>query len=197
VRNAAERDLQQLASIVESSDDAIISKDLNGIIQTWNAAAQRLFGFRADEAVGQPVTMLIPPDRQDEEPQILSRIRSGERIHHYETVRRRKDGRLVNISLTVSPVRDRHGRIVGASKIARDISERMEAERKLRASEQHFQALLEAIPAAIYTTDAAGTITYFNQAAVEFAGRTPTLGSDEWCVTWKLFSPEYGLVKSP
>jgi PAS domain S-box-containing protein len=190
VRNAAERDLQQLASIVESSDDAIISKDLNGIIQTWNAAAQRLFGFRADEAVGQPVTMLIPPDRQDEEPQILSRIRSGERIHHYETVRRRKDGRLVNISLTVSPVRDRHGRIVGASKIARDISERMEAERKLRASEQHFQALLEAIPAAIYTTDAAGTITYFNQAAVELAGRTPTLGSDEWCVTWKLYWPD-------
>src|SRR3954469_4856948 len=189
-RRTAEKGLLQLASIVETSDDAIISKDLTGVIQTWNASAERLFGYSAAEAIGQPVTMLMPPERVDEEPGILSRIRSGERIDHYETVRRRKDGTLFDISLTVSPMRDRTGRIVGASKIARDISERIVAQRKLSESEQHLQDLLEAIPAAIYTTDAQGHITYFNQAAVELAGRTPTLGSDEWCVSWKLYWPD-------
>jgi PAS domain S-box-containing protein len=189
-RGAAERVVLQFASIVESSDDAIISKDLDGVIQTWNNAAERLFGYRADEAVGQPVTMLIPIDRHDEEPGILSRIRRGERIHHYETSRRRKDGSLVDISLTVSPVRDGSGRIIGASKIARDITERKDAQRKLQESEQRLQELLAAIPAAIYTTDADGKVTYFNQAAVDLAGRTPVLGSDEWCVTWKLYNPD-------
>jgi PAS domain S-box-containing protein len=189
-RRTAERSAMHLVSIVESSDDAIISKDLNGVIQTWNAGAQRLFGYTADETVGQPITMLMPPDRQNEEPGILARLRRGERIHHYETVRQRKDGSLVDISLTVSPVHDRSGRIVGASKIARDISERKETQRKLLESEQHLQALLAAIPAAIYTTDAKGKITYFNEAAVDLAGRTPTLGSDEWCVTWKLYNPD-------
>src|SRR4051812_29939524 len=189
-RRAAEQGLLQLASIVETSDDAIISKDLGGIIRTWNASAERLFGYTAAEVIGQPVTMLMPPERVDEEPGILARIRAGERIDHYETVRRRKDGSLFDISLTVSPMRDRTGRIVGASKIARDISERIVAQRKLSESEQHLQDLLEAIPAAIYTTDAAGRITYFNQAAVELAGRTPVLGSDEWCVTWKLYWPD-------
>jgi PAS domain S-box-containing protein len=189
-RNAAERGLLQLASIVESSDDAIISKDLSGAIRTWNASAERLFGYTAEEAIGRSVTMLIPADRQDEEPEIIGRICSGEHIRHYETVRQRKDGDLVNISLTVSPMRSGDGRIVGASKIARDISERIDAERRLRASERHLQELLEAIPAAIYTTDAEGKITYFNQAAVDLAGRTPTLGSDEWCVTWKLYWPD-------
>jgi PAS domain S-box-containing protein len=189
-RHAAEQGALQLVSIVESSDDAIISKDLNGVIQTWNPAAMHLFGYTAEEAVGQPVTMLIPVDRQDEEPSILDRLRRGERIHHYETVRRRKDGSLVDISLTVSPVRDSSGRIVGASKIARDITERKEAQLKIQESEQRLQELLAAIPAAIYTTDADGKITYFNEAAVDLAGRTPTLGSDEWCVTWKLYNPD-------
>jgi PAS domain S-box-containing protein len=189
-RNAAERGLLQLASIVESSDDAIISKDLNGIIQTWNDSAERLFGYKADEIIGRSVTTLIPEDRQDEEPGIIARIRAGQRVHHYETVRRRKDGSLINISLTVSPVRDGRGIVIGASKIARNISDRIEAERRLRASEQHLQTLLEAVPAAIYTTDADGKITYFNQAAVDLAGRTPTLGSDEWCVTWRLYWPD-------
>ena len=175
---------------MESSDDAIISKDLDGIIRTWNSGAERLFGYTAGEAIGKPVTILFPPGREDEEPGILARIRRGERIHHYETVRRRKDGSLLDISLTVSPVRDGAGRIVGASKIARDITDRKEAERKLRESEQRLTELLAAIPAAIYTTDAQGKITYFNEAAVEFSGRTPVLGSDEWCVTWKLFMPD-------
>jgi PAS domain S-box-containing protein len=189
-RYAAERGALQLVSIVESSDDAIISKDLDGVIQTWNASAEHLFGYTAEEAVGQPVTMLIPVERQDEEPGILARLRRGERIHHYETVRRRKDGSLIDISLTVSPMRDGAGRIIGASKIARNITERKEAQRKIQESERQLQELLAAIPAAIYTTDAEGKITYFNEAAVELAGRTPTLGSDEWCVTWKLYNPD-------
>nr|WP_235977295.1 PAS domain S-box protein [Bradyrhizobium archetypum] len=189
-RCAAEERAQLLASIVESSDDAIISKDLDGIIRTWNSGAERLFGYSAREAIGKPVTILFPPGREDEEPAILARIRRGERIHHYETVRRRKDGTLLDISLTVSPVRDSTGKITGASKIARDITDRKEAERKLQESEQRLSELLAAIPAAIYTTDAQGKITYFNQAAVEFSGRTPVLGSDEWCVTWKLFNPD-------
>ena len=189
-RSAAEERAQQLVSIVESSDDAIISKNLDGIIRTWNPGAERLFGYTAGEAIGKPVTILFPPGREDEEPGILARIRSGERIHHYETVRRRKDGRLLDISLTVSPVRDGAGHIIGASKIARDITDRKEAERRLRESEQRLTELLAAIPAAIYTTDAQGKITYFNEAAVEFSGRTPALGTDEWCVTWKLFMPD-------
>jgi PAS domain S-box-containing protein len=189
-RQLAERDARQLAAIVESSDDAIVSKNLDGVIQTWNAGAQRLFGYSPEEAIGQPITILIPADRQDEEPRILAQIRSGERVHHFETVRRRKDGSLVDISLTISPIRDRAGGIIGASKIARDVTEQKLAEARLLESERRLQELLAAVPAAIYTTDAAGKITYFNQAAVDLAGRTPTLGSDEWCVTWKLYWPD-------
>jgi PAS domain S-box-containing protein len=113
-----------LAAIVESSADAIISKDLNGIITSWHRGAERLFGYTRDEAIGQPVTMLIPADRQAEEVTILNLVKSGAPIEHYETVRRRKDGSLIDISLTVSPIRLPSGAIIGASKIARDISER-------------------------------------------------------------------------
>ena len=116
------------AAIVASSDDAIISKDLNGVITSWNAGAERLFGYTADEMVGQPVIVLIPIERLDEEPSILERIRRGDRIDHYETVRQRKDGSRVHISLTVSPIKNTHGEIIGASKIARDISDRKRAE---------------------------------------------------------------------
>jgi len=128
-RNEVTEVQQRLASIVESSDDAIISKDLNGTLVSWNQGAERLFGYTAGEAIGKPVLMLIPEDRQNEEPGILERIRRGERIDHYETIRRRKDGSLVDISLTVSPIRDARGKIVGASKIARDISQRRQAEK--------------------------------------------------------------------
>ncbi|MCA1449894.1 PAS domain S-box protein [Ensifer sp. IC3342] len=132
-RLRAERDSQYLAAIVESSDDAIISKDLNGIISSWNNGAERLFGYAADEVIGKPVTILIPPGHEDEEPHILDRIRNGVRIDHYETKRRRKDGSLVDISLTVSPVRDATGRIIGASKIARNITEQKQAEQTMQA----------------------------------------------------------------
>jgi PAS domain S-box-containing protein len=119
---------QRLAAIVESSDDAIVSKDLNGVITSWNAGAERLFGYTQDEIIGKPITILIPPERLDEEPGILQRIRRGERIDHYETIRRRKDGSLIEVSLTVSPIKDAAGRIVGASKIGRDITERRRAQ---------------------------------------------------------------------
>jgi PAS domain S-box-containing protein len=114
---------------VECSDDAIISKDLNGTVISWNDAAVRIFGYEAREAIGRSITMLIPEDRLDEEPLILARIRRGEPIDHSETVHRRKDGTLIDVSLRVSPVRDSHGRIVGASKIARDITFRRKANR--------------------------------------------------------------------
>jgi PAS domain S-box-containing protein len=130
---------QRLAAIVDSSHDAIVSKDLNAIIRTWNRGAEQLFGYTAAEAIGQPITMLIPPERQNEEPEILARIRRGERVDHYETVRKRKDGTPVDISLTVSPVKDVSGKVIGASKIARDITERKQAQerQKLLAQEIH------------------------------------------------------------
>lgn len=119
---------QQLVSIVESSQDAIIAKDLNGIITNWNHGAEQLFGYKAEEVIGKPGAILIPDDHLDEEPDILNRIRRGERVDHYETVRQRKDGTRLEISLMVSPIRDADGRIIGASKIARDITERHRAE---------------------------------------------------------------------
>src|ERR687891_23571 len=121
-----------LAAIVESSDDAIVSKTLDGIITSWNPAAQRLFGYTAEEVIGRPISILAAPDREDEMPANLERIRRGEKVDRYETVRRRKDGSLVDISLTVSPIRDATGRIVGASKIARDITARKQVEERQR-----------------------------------------------------------------
>lgn len=130
-QNRVELTLADPAAIVESSEDAIISKDLNGMITSWNYAAEHLFGYTAEEMIGQPLQRLIPEDRHDEEPKILERLQRGDRIRHYETVRRRKDGTAVEISLTVSPVKDRTGRLVGASKIARDITQQKETERQL------------------------------------------------------------------
>ena len=112
--------------------DAIVSKDINGVITSWNNAAEHLFGYTAAEAIGRPVTMLIPPDHLDEEASIITRIRAGERVATYETVRLRKGGVLIPVSLTISPIRDAFGRIIGASKIARDISSHKESERRIR-----------------------------------------------------------------
>lgn len=135
-----------LSAIIESAEDAIISKTLDGIITSWNKGAERIFGYKAEEIIGKSVTVLIPPDHADEEPRILARLRKGERIEHYETVRARKDGTLVDISLTVSPIRGPEGQIIGASKVARDISERKEAEEKrerLLALEQRARSVAE------------------------------------------------------
>ena len=353
---------QHFAAIIESCDDAIVSKDLNGVIRSWNKGAERIFGYSAREVIGQPVTILIPAGHEDEEPGILARIRRGERIDHYETVRKRKDGKLVDISLTVSPIKDASGTIIGASKIARDITERKKAvkrlatqyaitqalaestglveaapklirvlcefagwevgalwqmdqakgqlrcleflnysseqfpqfeaatrggtlspgiglpghvwangkpawlldvsrdgnfpralvarseglrgavafpigmpgevlgvmelfsreirepeealqellagfgsqigqfaqrkraEETLRENERRFREMIDALPTAIYTTDAQGRLTHFNPAAVEFSGRVPELGTQHWCVSWKLFRPDGSIL---
>lgn len=124
-----------LAAIVASSEDAIVSKPLEGIVTSWNAAAERLFGFTAAEMIGQSITRIIPEDRQHEEVEILTKLRRGERIERYETVRVRKDGEQLEISLTISPVRDSSGRIVGAAKIAHDITARRRFERELQSRE--------------------------------------------------------------
>jgi PAS domain S-box-containing protein len=137
--------LALLAAIVESSDDAIVSKTLDGRILSWNAAASRIFGYTPAEAIGQPVTMIIPPELRDEEQRILGQLRRGERIDHFDTIRIAKDGRRIPISLTVSPIRNANGTIVGASKVARDISERKAAEQALREIAERLRASEEAL----------------------------------------------------
>jgi PAS domain S-box-containing protein len=145
---------QILKSLVENSDDAIITKNLDGIISSWNKSAERIFGYAAEEVIGKPVTILIPLERQDEEPGILVRLRRGERIDHYETVRQRKDGSLVDISLTVSPVKDVHGKIVGAAKIARDITERKRKDEHIatlaREAEHRTKNILATVQATVH-----------------------------------------------
>jgi PAS domain S-box-containing protein len=147
---------RRIASIVESSNDAIVGKDLNGIITSWNEGAERIFGYAAEEVVGKPVTILMPPDRQNEEPRILERIRRGERVEHYETIRQRKDGSLVDISLTVSPIKDEEGKIIGASKIARDIAERRRSEQQIallaREAEHRVKNVLATVQATVHLT---------------------------------------------
>ena len=132
----AEEIRSRYAAIVESSDDAIIAKNLDGVISAWNAAAERMFGYTEHEAIGQPITMIVPPDLHDEERDILRRLRAGERVEHYETVRVTKAGERIDVSLTISPLRDAAGRIIGCSKIARDITKAKQAEAALRQSEQ-------------------------------------------------------------
>jgi PAS domain S-box-containing protein len=126
-------------AIVDSSDDAIVSKNLQSIVMSWNAAAERMFGYTAEEMIGQSISKLFPPDRLDEETQIVARLQQGERVDHFETVRRRKDGQLIDVSLTISPIRDAEGVIVGASKIARDITEQKSSQRKLAQANEELR----------------------------------------------------------
>jgi len=142
-RKRAEEIQQRMASLVESADDAIVTKNLDGVIRSWNPGAERLLGYCADDMIGQPITRLIPDDRQDEERMILDHIRSGKRFAHFETVRRRKDGSLVDVSLTISPICNPAGNVVGASKIMRDISERKRAAEALQEKEMQFRSTLE------------------------------------------------------
>ena len=165
----AERDQLFLASIVSSAEDAIISKDLQGVVTSWNRAAENIFGYTAEEMIGKPISLLIPPDQPDEGTQILSRIRRGERIEHHEARRLRKDGTIIDVSLTISPMRDRIGRIVGASKIARDISDRQRWY-KAEAAESFLGALVESAADAIVSKDLNGIVTSWNAGAQRIFG---------------------------
>jgi PAS domain S-box-containing protein len=144
-RKMAERTALRLAAIVESSEDAIVGKDLNGVVQSWNAGAERIFGFTAQEAIGKPITIIIPEERIDEESDVLARIRAGVKVEHFETVRRRKDGQLIEVSLSVSPIRATNGEVIGASKIARDITQQkrlqIAIEEASRAKDEFFATL--------------------------------------------------------
>ena len=176
-RIQANRANAHYAAIVESSEDAIISKDLDGIVKSWNEAAERLFGFSAAEAIGQHISLLIPEDRLDEEPGIIERIRLGERIDHYETIRRKKDGTQIHVSLTISPVKDMRGRIVGASKIARDISERKRAE---AAKELLLHEIKHRVKNTLGTVQAIAAQTFRDGPRAEreaFSGRLRALSS--------------------
>ena len=158
----------RLAAIVESSDDAIVSKDLNGIIRSWNRGAERLFGYTADEIVGKHISTLVPPDRLDEIPNILERLIRGERIDHYETKRKAKDGTIVNVSLTVSPIPDAKGAIIGASKVARNVTE----QKKVSELQERLAAIVESSDDAIVSKDLNGIIRSWNRGAERLFGYT-------------------------
>jgi two-component system sensor histidine kinase VicK len=157
-----------LAAIVDSSDDAIISKDLNGIVTSWNLSAERIFGYVASEMIGQSITKLIPADRINEETQILDRIRRGERVQHFQTVRVAKSGKQIDVSLTISPVKDNHGAIIGVSKIARDISDRIQAE----GNSAMLSAIVSYSDDAIISKDLDSIVTSWNTSAERLFGYT-------------------------
>jgi PAS domain S-box-containing protein len=173
-----------LASIVESSDDAIITKTSNGIITSWNSGAESIYGFSAEEVVGRPISILIPPGQVDEVPGVLERIKRGEGIHHYETVRKRKDGRVIHVSVSISPVKNKQGQIIGASTIARDITTEMasrkQAEDKLSAASQYARSLIESSLDPLVTISGDGKITDVNEATIKVTGipREQLIGAD-------------------
>ena len=171
-RRQVEETLRRLSAIVEGSNDAIIAKTLDGTITSWNAAAEALYGYTSSEVVGQSISLLVPPNDVDEMPDILRRLARGERIQHFETVRQRKDGSLVAVWLNVSPIHDASGRVVGASTIVRDITEKRKAEEALRNSERQFRTLADAIPQLAWMANADGWITWYNRRWYEYTGTT-------------------------
>jgi len=164
-RKRDEMAARRLAAIIESSDDAIVGKDLNGAITSWNQGAERIFGYTADEMIGQSILLLIPPEHAGEEETILARLRRGERIEHYETVRVTKDGRRIDVSLSIAPLRDSNGALVGASKISRDITARKRAELALRESEHRFASFMQSLPGLAWIKDTMGRYVFVNEAA--------------------------------
>jgi PAS domain S-box-containing protein len=180
-KRAADRAAAHLAAVVESSDDAIISKTLEGVITSWNAAAERLYGWTAVEAIGRNVSFLVPPDKDDEFARNMERLRAGQRVGYFETVRMHRDGLRIDIALTISPVRGADGRLVGVSKTARDIRDRKRAEVALRTSEARYRGLIESIPALVWVSDAAGRSVLHNRHWYEYTGQTQEdAANDQW-----------------
>jgi two-component system sensor kinase FixL len=171
-RRSAMDQNRRLAAIVASSDDAIIGETLDGTMTDWNAGAEAIFGYTAAEAIGQPLTMLLPPGQDDEMVRMMERIRAGERVEHFETRRRRKDGTIIDVSLTISPVWDEAGQLAGASKVARDITAARRAQAELEAREAHLRSVLDSIPDAMIVIDGKGIISSFSAAAERLFGYT-------------------------
>ncbi|MFZ0808726.1 MAG: PAS domain S-box protein [Candidatus Sulfotelmatobacter sp.] len=189
-RRDSERTRARLAAIVETSDDAIVSKDLDGVIRSWNTAATRLFGFTPPEAIGRPITIIIPTELHDEEKRIIARLRKGERIEHYETVRMHKSGTRIDVSLSISPMRDSQGRVIGASKIAHDITQRKQAEDALRESQTRLALALESSRTAIFDWNVVERRGGWNpqmEALYNFSPAAESITAEEWET---LFHPE-------
>src|ERR1700723_1071097 len=197
-RRKRREECERLASVVESSDDAIIGQSLEGTIFAWNPGAERVFGYSASEAFGKQIQMLLPPQRANEESDILARIKRGERVDHFETVRVKKDGRNVRVSVMISPIRNGRGEIVGASKIARDITARKQTENELSRSRQELedktlmlQSVLDTIPEGLVATDAEGRFLLWNPAAAAIIRLGAlNLRKEEWAERYGLFLPD-------
>jgi len=179
-----------LAAIVGSSDDAIVSKNLDGIITSWNSSAERIFGYSAAEAVGQHITLIIPEDRLDEEIGIIERLRRGERVDHFQTVRRRKDGGSLDVSLSISPLRGSTGQVVGASKVARDITAQKRAEHALRESEERFRAIVDTTPECVKLVAEDGTLLHMNPSGLRMVG-APSADAVVGKSVYDLIAPEH------
>ena len=211
-RKRAEEVRERLAAVVDSSEDAIISKTLDGTINTWNRGAEKVFGYSSAEAVGKPMLMLIPPERVNEESEILARIRRGESVEHFETVRVRKDGTKIDISATISPIRDSSGAIVGASKIARDITERKQAEDRLAGQAEELsrqaeellrsqqaletqtlmlQSVLDSMAEGLVAADEQGKFIIWNPAATKIVGMgAANVPPGEWTAHYGVYLPD-------
>lgn len=189
-RKRSEWELARLAAIIEGSEDAIISKNLQGIITSFNPGAERIFGYRAAELIGKHISVLHPAERNEEFALIRERIGRGEKVENFETTRLKKDGTLIDISATISPVRDSSGQLIGISKVARNITWRKYAEGVLRDSEARYRELVHSLPAAVYTCDKEGRLTLYNEAAVNLWGRIPKIGQEWWCGSYKIYRPD-------
>ncbi|MBR1211257.1 PAS domain S-box protein [Bradyrhizobium sp. JYMT SZCCT0180] len=180
-RKRSEETALRLAAIIQSSDDAIVSKDLDGIITSWNGGAERIFGYLAEEIIGKPITLLIPPECQKEEETIMARIRRGQRVEHYQTVRRRKHGSLIDISLTISPVRNTQGKVIGASKIARDITEHKRNEAQMvnlaREAEHRTKNILATVLATVRlsSSDTSDDLKHLIEGRIDALAKVHTL----------------------